>query len=117
MGIFSRSPTAEQLDERLDGVTVENQILTQQKEIAEKEAIIKQLKQQYGPGWKKILGIGSHIDLQSLRTFLKASKQGLERAGGPRSNQLLSPISTSPVSKASTGSGISVLPPAGVRRA
>ena len=48
---------------------VENEVMSKRAELAEKEAIIRQLKQQYGRDWKSILGVKGLLDLSSLRSL------------------------------------------------
>ena len=114
MGLFSKKDSIDTLESEKDRLEIESEVMTKKAEVAEKEAIIAQLKKQYGTNWKSILGIDK-IDLQTLRTFLKQAKKGLEKAGGPRGNPLLNPMSKSVVG--APGSPVSVLPPRGIRRA
>lgn len=92
MGLFKRDKPVEELDEDLERIKVEDEILTKKAEMAEKEAIISQLKAKYGSGWARILGVNKLTDLTTLRSFLKSTKQGMERAtstsGSPLSTAL-----------------------------
>lgn len=113
MGFFDKKDV-DTLESERDRLEIESEVMSKKAEVAEKEAIIAQLKKQYGRNWKSILGIDK-LDLATLRSFLKTAKQGIERAGGPRGNALLSPVSKSVVGR--PGSPASVLPPPGIRRA
>jgi hypothetical protein len=72
MALFSRSP-----EERLESMEVENEVLTHQKEMAEKRAVISELKKKYGPGWRKLLG--GDMSLSSLKSFLGSSNAGMRK--------------------------------------
>ena len=79
MGFLSkkeRSP--EEQSEYYEKLTVESEILTKEREKAEKEAAIKELKRQHGPNWMHILGLSKLTDLSTLRSFLKGAKRGME---------------------------------------
>ena len=126
MALFKRKPTVEEYDEQVDLETAKGQVLTKQRENAELEAGIKELKSKYGPGWKKILGVGSKFSLQDIKVFLSSSKKGLMKSGSGNKtqNEMLSPVVSGSISRrkelaSSTGNigKMSVLPPAGIKRA
>ena len=79
MGFFKeKAKSSEEMDEDYDRLTIESEILTKEKEKAEKEAAIKELKGKFGPNWMKILGLNKLTDLSTLRSFLKGAKRGME---------------------------------------
>jgi hypothetical protein len=129
MPFLKARPTVEDYDSQVDLETAKGQVLSKQRENAELEAGIKELKSKYGPGWKKILGVGSKTTLQDIQVFLRGAKKGLEKSGGStqKQNTMLSPIVSSPIGSSKspirpnrpqqTGGSISVLPPSGIRRA
>ncbi len=80
------------LHEDLERVKLEEEIANSRAEKAEREAIISQLKEQYGSGWQKILGVGKLSDLLTLRSFLKGSKNKLQKQTSHSS--LLSPVTS-----------------------
>lgn len=83
MGFFNRHERKSlgELDLELQEETMKSEISAKRAETAEKEAIIKELKEKYGSGWKKILGVGKLVDLQTLRSFLTNAKSGMRKAG------------------------------------
>ena len=80
MGLFNfgKKKDVAELDSDLEKIKLENEIMTHEAEIAEKESIIKELKQKYGRNWMQILGVSKLTDLSTLRSFLKSAKQGME---------------------------------------
>lgn len=74
-----RKLTLDELEEKKERVTIEEEILTKEAESAEREAVISELRKKYGKGWKKLLGAGKLTDLSTLRSFLKGAKQGMEK--------------------------------------
>ena len=110
MGLLpKRKQTMGELDESLEKVKVEEEIATHEANKAEKEAIIKQLKSQYGFSWKSILGVKGDTDTTTLRSMLKNAKSGMEKSG-------FMSKSTTNTMQGSTGK-ISVLPGRGITRA
>ncbi len=76
MGFLDRfqgksTPSIEQLEDDLDEVQLRSQIAGGRAEIAEREAIIRELKTKYGKDWKSTLGLKSMPSLPSLRSLLK----------------------------------------------
>ena len=98
-----------ELDADLDKVKVEEEIATHEANKAEKEAIIKQLKSQYGFNWKSLLGIKGDADTSTLRSLLKGAKDSMSTSG------LVAKNITGNARAPSTG--VSVLPPRGITRA
>ena len=80
MSLFKRrEEDLPELDERLERMKIQDEIKSKEADIAEKEAVISQLKKQYGPNWAKRLGVGKLTDLTTLRSFLRGAKQGLQK--------------------------------------
>ncbi len=82
MGFLERfqgksTPSIEELEDDLDEVQLRSQIAGGRAEIAEREAIIRELKSKYGKDWKQTLGLKGMPSLPSLKSVL----QGL---GNPR---------------------------------
>lgn len=75
---FRRRASLEDLEEKRDRVVVEEEIVTKEAEIAERAAVISELKKRYGRSWAKTLGISKFTDLSTLRSFLVSAKKGLE---------------------------------------
>ena len=84
-------PTLDELDERNAYLTAENEVVGRESELAEKKAIISELKKKYGGGWRKILGVGGHLDLATLRSFLGSAKSSLSGIGDTTFNPNLDP--------------------------
>lgn len=81
MGLFSRHHEASlnELDEQLERAKVTGELRSKEADIAEKEAVIAQLKKQYGPNWAKRLGVSKLTDIASLRSFLRGAKEGMKQ--------------------------------------
>jgi len=74
MGFLSKKQDIGKAQEELEFYKVKSESLKYQSEAAEREAVIKQLKREYGPGWKKLLGLGGGEDSQTLKSFLSSFK-------------------------------------------
>jgi len=74
-GLFRRSLSPE---ERIESLEMESEALSHEKDVVEKRAVIAQLKQQYGPRWRQVLGVKG-FDLATLRSFLVSANGGLRR--------------------------------------
>jgi len=59
--------TVEDIHEKLETLKLQSEVETERVTIAEKKAMIRELKKRYGPNWKKVLG--NIRDNQSLRQF------------------------------------------------
>jgi len=90
MALFKKRPTLSELEDERDRAIVEEEVVTKQAEIAEREAVISELKSKYGKNWTKTLGISRFADLSSLRSFLVSAKKGLDKQASSGSS---SPIS------------------------
>ncbi len=89
---FRSKPSLEQLEERKEYLTVENEVVSGEVEIAEKEAIIKELKKKYGSSWKNLLGLKGRLNIQTLRSVLAGPRKGLQSMAGTTYNPGLSPL-------------------------
>lgn len=90
MGIFSSEKSPEEQEKKLESLRLEHEILNEESQIAERRAVISQLKRQYGKDWAKTLGISKLTDLSTLKSFLRDAKQGMKaeyymaKSQGPR---------------------------------
>lgn len=84
--------TPEQVEKEIEGVKLEDELLSHEVSVAEKEAVIKQLKEQYGSSWMKTLGVNKLTDLSTLKSFLSGAKKGMQKSGTPVYNPMLSPL-------------------------
>lgn len=92
--------SVEELEEELDTVKVENEISSHRAQMAEREAVISQLKKQYGKDWARTLGVSKLTDLSTLKSFLQNANKGLgkQKVGVdknlmiPRANPAISPL-------------------------
>lgn len=93
MGIFSRGKSVDELYTEASRLEIQEEVSTREANVAEKEAIIKRLKREYGPNWRRLLGVSGSTDLSTLRSFLSGAKKGLTSAGMMQTNNsMLSPI-------------------------
>jgi len=92
MGFRGRA-SLEELEEKRDRVVIEEEIVTKEAEIAERTAVISELKKRYGKGWAKTLGISKFTDLSTLKSFLMSAKKGLEKQSSRGPSRDTSPIS------------------------
>jgi hypothetical protein len=74
MGVFDSTDAKEK---ELEGLEIEVDIADKRKELAEKRAIIAQLKRQYGSDWRKVLGVGASSSISTLKSFLRTANTGL----------------------------------------
>jgi hypothetical protein len=89
MGLFSKKQTIEELEDERDRSRLKADIAGYQSQEAERQALVKQLKREYGGGWKKLLGVSGRADNSTLRSFLSGAKQGMEKQARPiRENPL-----------------------------
>lgn len=77
MGFLSKKATIDELEAENERLGIETQVMDKRSHIAERKAVIKQLEQQYGGGWAKMLGISGKADTSTLRSFLVGSKKGM----------------------------------------
>jgi len=98
MGLFGKKKrSTDELYEDLSRLEVEEQVVNKESNVAEKEDAIRKLKQQYGPNWRKILGVNGSTDVASLRSFLRTANKGIRGAASSneRSGSFLSPLPSS----------------------
>ena len=76
MGMFDKSPA--QIEKKIEGLKMEEELVTQEVAVAEKKAVIKQLNREYGSNWSKILGATKLTDLTTLRSFLSGANKGMK---------------------------------------
>lgn len=74
MGLFSKPHNLEKVEKDKAYYKAESEMLQYKSEAEEKKAVIQQLKKEYGPGWKKLLGIGGKEDSSTLKSFLTRFK-------------------------------------------
>ena len=90
MGFLKGRRSIAEMEEEKEYLTVEEECLTKKAEIAEREAVISELRKKYGTGWAKVLGVSKLTDLSTLRSFLRGAKAGLDRQGGSPSKTAVS---------------------------
>jgi len=93
MGVLDGKKRSEdQLYEEAARLEIEEEVTSREETIAQREAVIKQLKKQYGPNWMRDLGLNRLTDLGTLRSFLTAAKGSMKQAGVMTHNPALSPL-------------------------
>jgi len=93
MGILDGKKRSEkELYEEAARLDIQQEVTNKEAEIAQREAVVKQLRREYGPDWKKTLGVDKLTDLATLRAFLTSAKQSMKTAGSPVGNAGLSPL-------------------------
>lgn len=119
MGILDgKKESEEKLYEEASKLEIQEEVTDRRSRIAQREAVIKELKREYGPDWKKTLGISSLMDVESLKSFLSSAKVSMSRAGNPVSNPAISPVmpGNSKLAQHKPGNpNISPLPPSSAR--
>ena len=91
MPLFKKKPTKDELEERGEYLQAQTEVASREAELAEKEAIKKELKRKYGSSWKSILGLKGKLDLSTLRSILSDMGKGLHKMGSATSNPRLDP--------------------------
>jgi len=93
MGILDgKKKSEDELYEEASRLEIQQEVTQRESEIAQREAVIKQLQQEYGPNWRKDLGLDKITDLATLRAFLTSAKHSMQTAGNPVGNSNLSPL-------------------------
>ncbi len=93
MGILGgRKRTEKELYEEAARLDIEGEVVTKEAEIAQREAVIRQLQKEYGPDWKKTLGVDKLTDMATLRGFLTSAKLSMKTSYNPVGNANLSPL-------------------------
>ena len=103
---FKKKPSISDLEERRELLTVEEECVTKEAEIAERRAVISELKKRYGSGWAKTLGISKFTDLSTLKSFLQSAKQGIESQARSGSGTSPAGPTGTPVSRTASFKGI-----------
>lgn len=75
-GRAPRRSLAEQ-EEQLESVTLEDETVSHQLSIAEKNAMIAQLRKQYGSDWRHILGLNGRLSISDLKGALANMNRGM----------------------------------------
>ena len=95
MPVFGRpKPTQEQLEVRNESLILEEEVATREASVAEKKAIVKELRSKYGSDWKRTLGLKGRLSFSDLRHALMSMNQGLKGQYGSSAlhNPRLSPL-------------------------
>lgn len=96
---FKAKKTIGELEEEGDRLTVESENASKEADIAERKAVVAELKKRYGSNWFKTLGISKWADMSTLRSFLRGAKKGMEQEAGH--------VSQTPLSRATSFKGVS----------
>lgn len=81
MGFLKRDKSVEELEDEREKVKIQADTASYRSQIAEREAVVKQLKRQYGGGWQKLLGVTKNTDMSTLKSFLTGAKSGAAKSG------------------------------------
>jgi len=93
MPLFRRDkPSVEVLEETRDRLIVENEVESLSASVAEKKAIVKELRKQYGKNWRATLGLKGMLNISDLRNALGGMKKGLVGDRDALYNPKLSPL-------------------------
>jgi len=68
----------EVLESEIETLKLEEEVVSKKADIAEREAVIKQLKKQYGPRWMQLLGLNKLTDTSTLKSMLQSAKRGMQ---------------------------------------
>jgi len=76
MGILDKVLGREEKDlegyeEDLEKLKIKTEIQGVKSELAQRQALEKEIKSKYGPGWKKILGLKGIISVPTLKSALR----------------------------------------------
>jgi len=105
MGILDGKKVSEnRLYEEAGKLEIQEEVVNRQSRIAEREAVIKQLKREYGPDWKKTLGLDKLTDVETLKSFLRSAKASMSKSGNTTFNPGLSPLPPSSLRMSGNGS-------------
>jgi len=103
---FRSKPSIADLEDKRDRLTIEEECVTKEAEIAERQAVVSELKKRYGSSWAKTLGISKLTDLTTLRSFLKTAKEGIEKESRTSSGYSPGRGMGTPVSRTTSFKGI-----------
>jgi len=95
MSLFRRSkPSMEELETRNENLILEEEVVSREASVAEKKAIVKELRDKYGSDWKRTLGLKGRLSFSDLRHALMSMNQGLKGKYGNSAlhNPRLSPL-------------------------
>lgn len=82
MGFGRSRGSMDDKEKELEDVQIEDEILSYRATIAEKKAIIAELKKRHGPRWKQILGLEGKLSLADLRASLSTARGGMKQYSG-----------------------------------
>jgi len=94
MGILDgkKVGSEEDLYARAGKLEIQEEVADREARVAEKEAIVKELRRKYGPDWRKTLGIDKLTDMETLKSFLSSAKTGMSKSSMMTFNPALSPL-------------------------
>ncbi len=93
MGVLDGKKVAEdRLFEDAARLEIQEEVATREESIAQREAVVKQLKKQYGPNWMRDLGLNKLTNMDTLRSFLTSAKAGMAKSSNMTFNPALSPL-------------------------
>ena len=72
-------------EEKLDELTVDEELANKNLSIAEKKALEREAKQKYGKGWRKVLGVmrSIKVDKETMHDLYGMGLGGLREASKP----------------------------------
>jgi len=93
MGVLDgKKESEDKLWEDASRLEIKEEVVNREARIAEREAVIKQLRKEYGPDWKKTLGIDKLTDTETLKSFLRSARFSMQQSGSPVANPAISPL-------------------------
>jgi len=94
MGVLNgkNKESEEDLHKKIGRLEIQEEVADREAKVAEKEAIVKELKKRYGNDWKKTLGFNNLTDMDTLRSFLSSAKDGMAKSSNFTYNPALSPL-------------------------
>ncbi len=87
MRFFKHELDSNEIEQKIEKTEEKSRLASAEAELAQKEAVVKELKQKYGKNWAKTLGVDKLTDLASLRSFLKGANQGLRHQSSDTNTQ------------------------------
>jgi len=100
MQLFQQKKTTDELEGERDDLILEEEVETKRASIAEKQAVIRQLKKTHGGGglWQKFTGLNPKSSFSELKSALHGMKEGLQSQAENRSTKgMLSNPNLSPL--------------------
>ncbi len=104
MGIFSKKRSLEDLYADEEYFREEGTVNDLKAQSLERQRVIKELEREYGPGWKKLLGLSGKSNIDTLKSFLRGFKtksKELHVAGGAATSNI-------PSIRTGTGTGTGI---------